>query len=116
MASSQEEKVSTLSDTRNAHVDMFRPPINRAMRVLDKPFFRKTYPISAATVFDNRNIAKTRAALIKSKDTLQLERLSVIREDQDGFPANQEGGSRDRKCLLLKPDVKHDGEFDFWHY
>jgi hypothetical protein len=66
--------------TTSALPPMFRPPVNRAMRVLDRSFFRKTIPLSAATVFDNANIARVRVALAKSQDALNVPRLEVIRE------------------------------------
>lgn len=64
---------------------MFRPPINRAMRVLDRSFFRKIIPLSAATVFDNANIARVRTALAKTRDSLDLPRLEVVREVPSSF-------------------------------
>lgn len=81
---------------------MFRPPVNRAMRVLDRSFFRKTVPISAATIFQNSDISKTRQELVKSKDLLAIPRLNSIQEfkEADGLV---------RKGLLLREDIKHDG-------
>lgn len=83
---------------------MFRPPINRAMRTLDRSFFRKTVPISAAKVYQNSEISRVRKELFASRDLLVLPRLNVVREigDQDGVP---------KKALLLREDLKHDGEF-----
>ncbi len=83
--------------------DMFRPPVNRAMRVLDRSFFVKRIPLSAARVFDNKNISKCRTELTKSKDILFLDRFPTVKVD-DG-----EGGDPKRKCVLLKPEIKHDG-------
>ncbi|KAJ5902755.1 tRNA (guanine(37)-N1)-methyltransferase [Penicillium taxi] len=79
---------------------MFRPPINRAMRTLDRTFFRKTVPIAAAKIFNNSEITKVRKELGNSSDLLALPRLSGIREiaDQDG----------PRKALLLRHDLKAD--------
>jgi tRNA (guanine37-N1)-methyltransferase len=85
-------------------MSLFRPPINRAMRVLDRPFFTKEIPISAARIFDNRLITKFRTDL--SRDLLKLERISSVRTDPD--PGNVEAG---RKCLLLRPEVKVDGAY-----
>ena len=31
--------------------DMFAPPVNRAMKVLDRAFFKRTVPTSAARIF-----------------------------------------------------------------
>ncbi|KAL2352263.1 Met-10+ like-protein-domain-containing protein [Cryomyces antarcticus] len=82
---------------------MFRPPINRAMRTLDRSFFKQRIPISAARIYDNKNISKYRAALEKSKDVLEVERIITIRPDPVAAYANNNG-----KCLLLKPEIKHD--------
>lgn len=84
---------------------MFRPPVNRAMRVLDRSFFRKTVPLSAAAVFKKSDISSARNELGKSKDLLMLPRLNAVREIRE---------SEDlvRKCLLLREDVKHDGLLD----
>ncbi|PLN82273.1 hypothetical protein BDW42DRAFT_184888 [Aspergillus taichungensis] len=80
---------------------MFRPPINRAMRVLDRSFFQKTVPLSAATVFRSTDISKARGELQRNRDLLAMPRLSSIREVR---------GEDDvvRKCLLLREGVKHD--------
>ncbi|GIC86739.1 tRNA(m(1)G37)methyltransferase [Aspergillus udagawae] len=81
--------------------EMFRPPVNRAMRVLDRSFFRKTVPLSAAAVCQNSDISKVRAELHKSRDLLAVPRLNCIRDvtDQDG---------QIKKALLLRETVKHD--------
>ncbi|KAH0550933.1 hypothetical protein GP486_007699 [Trichoglossum hirsutum] len=84
-------------------MSLFRPPINRAMRVLDRSFFTKEVPLSAARIFDNRLITKFRTDL--SRDLLKLERISSVRVDPD--PNNAEAG---RKCLLLRPEVKVDDD------
>ena len=78
--------------------DMFRPPVNRLMKVLDRSFFQKTVPLSAAQVNDSRRIASLRTEL--KQDVLQLERLPVVR------PAQNASGL---KALLLKPEIKADG-------
>ncbi|KAJ5475579.1 tRNA (guanine(37)-N1)-methyltransferase [Penicillium diatomitis] len=80
---------------------MFRPPVNRAMKSLDRSFFRKTVPLAAAKIFEKSQISNVRQALGKSHDLLVLPRLNVIRElkDQDGAV---------RKGLLLREDIKVD--------
>jgi tRNA (guanine37-N1)-methyltransferase len=101
---------------------MFRPPVNRAMRVLDRSFFCKTVPLSAATVFDSSNISRVRGALSKSRDLLQLPRLDPIRpalgEDRRvdaseksslGSTGKLQDDTVSRKCLLLREEIKHDG-------
>ncbi|KAK1140551.1 tRNA(m(1)G37)methyltransferase [Aspergillus melleus] len=79
---------------------MFRPPVNRAMRALDRSFFKKTLPLSAATVFKNSDISKVRGTLNKSQDLLEAPRLNIIREVKVDDAV--------KKCLLLKDGVKHD--------
>jgi tRNA (guanine37-N1)-methyltransferase len=84
---------------------LFRPPIHRAATtVLDRSLFSKTVPIAAARVVENKNISRYRAELQKSKELLQVERITPIRSDPDPIVASKGG-----KCLLLQPQVKHDG-------
>ncbi|KAH0371883.1 hypothetical protein KCU65_g1616, partial [Aureobasidium melanogenum] len=84
--------------------DMFRPPVNRAMRVLDRSFFQKKIPASAARVVDNKTISKCRAELFRSNDVLRLERYQIVRPDPD--EANAKAG---KKCILLRPQVDDKG-------
>ncbi|KAJ5114894.1 tRNA(m(1)G37)methyltransferase [Penicillium alfredii] len=83
------------------HSTMFRPPVNRAMRTLDRAFFRKTVSISAAKIFQPSDISRVRKELTKSLDLLLVPRLNCVRNvtDQDGV---------DRKALLLRETLKHD--------
>lgn len=78
---------------------MFRPPINRAMRALDRSFFKKSVPLSAARIRDNKQISKYRTEL--GHDLLRLDRMPAVRSvrDSDGQEA---------KALLLRPEVKPD--------
>lgn len=85
--------------------NMFRPPVNRAMRVLDRSFFKKHIPLSAARVYDPRTISKIRTQLEKSKDILDQRMILPIRLE----PHPEVAG---RKCILLRPEIRHDGE---WH-
>ena len=78
---------------------MFRPPVNRAMHVLDRSFFKKRIPLAAAKVLDSREIAKCQNLL--KPDLLNLDRLANVRLDPE---ANSTG-----KLLLLKPEVKAEG-------
>lgn len=87
---------------------MFRPPVNRAMRTLDRSFFQKTFPISAARVANNKDISLVRKALEKSKDVLSAPRLQSVQADP--LP---ELASKGRKCVLLRPDVRHDGRLAY---
>lgn len=89
-------------DVPNDLPAMFRPPINRTMRVLDRSFFRKTVPLSAATIYKASDIANVRRELMKSKDMLALPRLAAIREVKDA-----EGEMR--RGVLLREGIKVDG-------
>lgn len=84
--------------------DEMRPPINRAMRTLDRSFFKQIFPISAARLSNNQDISSCRSILSKSKDMLTLERFPSVQPDPDIILAQQ-----GRKCLLLRPDIKPDG-------
>lgn len=90
--------------TPNETSAMFRPPVNRAMRTLDRSFFRRSVPLSVARVFKTSDISNVRKDLIKSRDILLLPRISPIREvkDQDG---------KVWKAMLLREDLKVDGRF-----
>ena len=79
---------------------MFRPPLARGIKTLDRFLFRKTVPLKAARVFDNTNISKIRSQLERSKDALREERLMDVVPDPDAQRA-KEG----RKCVLLRPEV-----------
>lgn len=81
--------------------EMFRPPVNRLMKVLDRSFFQKKIPISAARIFDKKNIAKCRTEL--RQDALQLDRLLLIRP----VPESESRGAKD---MLLKPEIDPEGE------
>lgn len=81
--------------------DMWRPPVNRLMRSLDRSFFQKTIELKAARVFDNKNISRCRIALEKSKDLLFQERLAPVHPDPD--PDLAKAG---KKCIVLRPEVK----------
>lgn len=82
----------------NGDLNMFRPPINRCMKILDRSFFKKSVPISAAQVLDNRQISRLKIEL--KNDLLQLERLLVIRQ----IPTTG------RRALLLKAEIKAKGK------
>ena len=79
---------------------MFRPPINRAMRALDRSFFQKSVPLSAARIRDNKHISRYRKEL--SHDLLKLDRMPAVKCVKD--PEGQEA-----KAFLLRPEVKSDG-------
>ncbi|KAF2481427.1 Met-10+ like-protein-domain-containing protein [Neohortaea acidophila] len=83
----------------SADIDMFRPPIARGMKVLDRSFFEKTVPLKALRIFDNKNISKVRSQL--GKDVLVQERLANVYSDPD--PERARSG---KKCILLRPDIQ----------
>jgi tRNA (guanine37-N1)-methyltransferase len=85
--------------------DMFAPPVNRAMKVLDRSFFQRTVPASAARIFKPQDIARCRKELQLSRDTLPNNRVLPVRPDPDAERA-QKGG----KCLVLKPEIVHNGK------
>jgi len=84
--------------------DMFAPPVNRAMKVLDRSFFQKTIPTSAARIFNPKDISRCRKELTASRDTLPTNRIDPIRADPD-----VEKAAQGIKCLLLRPEVLHSG-------
>ncbi|KAI9710747.1 MAG: tRNA(m(1)G37)methyltransferase [Bogoriella megaspora] len=98
--------IETSTDDSAIPDDMFRPPVNRAMRVLDRTFFQKRIPLCAARIQDNKNISKIRSQLERSRDVLQLERIAAVRFD----PTDQ---NHVRKCVLLKPEIR-EGDSSTW--
>ncbi|KAI4274463.1 MAG: hypothetical protein LQ337_003919 [Flavoplaca oasis] len=84
-------------------IDMFRPPINRAMRILDRPFFQKDVHLAAACVLDSKQIATCRKEL--HDDILKLERLPPIRSVPPSVSTD-----KNSKCLLLKPSTRVEDE------
>ena len=94
------EKNITLPSSAQGSAVMCRPPVNRAMRVLDRSFFKKNVPLYAAKVRDQRNIAKFKSEL--SRDILKLERIQQVQKVCDG-----EGTVS--RVLLLRPDIRTEG-------
>lgn len=88
--------------------NMLRPPVNRAMRVLDRSAFERKVPIAAARIFSNSHISLCRKELEKSKEILHSVRTQLIVPDPDS-----EFAKLGRKCLLLSQDIKHDGTSSF---
>jgi hypothetical protein len=97
--------ISFPSDKSPMAEEMFRPPVNRAMRVLDRSFFQKKIPVSAARVVDNKTISKCRSELFRSKDVLRLERYQIVRPDP-----NEADAKAGKKCIVLRPQVDDKGE------
>ncbi|KAL4953245.1 guanine(37)-N1-methyltransferase [Aspergillus filifer] len=80
--------------------EMYRPPVNRAMKVLDRSFFKRTIPLTAAAVFNKSDISNVRKQLQKSRDIFALPRLSSVNDVKVGNSI--------KKCLLLREEVKYD--------
>jgi tRNA (guanine37-N1)-methyltransferase len=85
---------------------LFLPPVDRSMQTLDRAFFQKTLPLSAARVADVKRIAHIRDVLTKSDDLLQIHPIKLLVDDPDLPKA---------KCMLLKPDVKVAGTYEDWY-
>lgn len=80
----------------------FRPPIVRSgTAALNRALFAQKVNLAAASVHDPRLIAKYRKALTSGREILKADRISPICPD----PTVQ-----GRKCLLLDPSVKAEGE------
>jgi tRNA (guanine37-N1)-methyltransferase len=83
--------------------EVFRPPVNRSMRILDRKFFRKTLPIAAATVFDDRNLSTVRSKVQNARNLLGVFSIKAVVPDET-VPG--------RKCLLLRPGISATGMAD----
>ena len=70
------------------------------MHILDRSFFKKTIPISAATIFENQNLESVRKELARSGDVLSIDAIKIIRDDET---------APGKKCMLLKPAVDATG-------
>jgi tRNA (guanine37-N1)-methyltransferase len=77
---------------------LFLPPVNRAMKVLDRSFFQKKIPLSAARIFRPKDISRVRKEC--ASDLLRVKRVELMPEDPE---------NKARKLLLLWPKVKADG-------
>ena len=82
--------------------EMFRPPVNRAMRVLDRTFFKKRIPLAAARVLKKKEISSCRTKL--GNDMLRLERMSSVVSD-----TRTKDVENDSKSILLGPGVRYNG-------
>lgn len=80
--------------------EAFGPPVNRSMRVLDRSFFQKTLPISAATVFDNRNLSNVRSKVQNAENLLSIVSIKAVIPDET-VPG--------KKCILLRPGIMATG-------
>ena len=78
--------------------EMFRPPVNRAMRILDRSYFKKDVPLAAARVLDNSQINRLRILL--HQDLLQIDRMQNVRPDPE-----ENDVKMGRRALLMRPDI-----------
>jgi len=81
--------------------EVFLPPVNRSMRILDKSFFKKIIPLSALTVFEDRNLSRVRMTLQKAGDLLSINPIKPVRPDET---------TSGHKCILLRPGIESSGE------
>ncbi|KAK5174127.1 tRNA(m(1)G37)methyltransferase [Saxophila tyrrhenica] len=93
--------MATSLDQKHQDEEMFRPPLARGMKALDRSIFQKVVSINAARVFDNKNISKVRSQLERSKDALQQDRIANVLPDPDA-----ERAKVGKKCILLRPEVR----------
>ena len=85
-----------------ASADMFRPPINWAMKTLDRSFFHKEIMLAAACILDKKNIWMHRKEL--SRDVLQIPKVTPIQEiTSDLLPDKTARG------LILNPNIRIEG-------
>lgn len=84
-------------------VDMFQAPVNRAMKILDRSFFRKDINLAAACILDVKKITRYQKEL--STDILEIPRLRAVRSvPVDTLPNGNARG------VLLKPEVRINGK------
>lgn len=82
----------------------FLPPANLAMTTLNRLLFHKTFPMTAAHVFDERDIG--RALKGCKEDLLRSGNLTV-----DVVVREEDSEGRKRVLVRMRPTVKHDGMF-----
>ncbi|ODH13252.1 tRNA (guanine(37)-N1)-methyltransferase [Paracoccidioides brasiliensis] len=107
---------TTADAPTDSESDMFRPPVNRMMRTLDRSFFQKIIPLSAATVFDKKAIGSIKNELLQSKDLIFMNRIIPVRIAREGpfenvvdhWYGSKEGNQTGRRCLLLREGIKAD--------
>lgn len=85
----------------DADSDMIRPPVNRLMKVLDRPFFQKNVRVCAAQILDPKDISKTREEL--KSDVLRMKNVKSI--------VSVAEHERQTKALVLRPGIKNEGTF-----
>jgi hypothetical protein len=79
--------------------EIFKPPVNRSMQVLDRSFFQKVVPLSALSITDVKQISNVRSQLTKSQATIAIPTIKILQDD-DSTPG--------AKCFLLRPGIHAD--------
>ena len=87
-------------------LDMIKPPVNQAMRTLDRSRFTTRVPLVAAVITDNKQISDIRRQL--TEETAKFGRLQSVRPVKDGSGIL-------RKALLLRPEIRKNGIFFHLH-
>jgi len=83
--------------------EIFLPPVNRSMKVLDRSFFKKVIPLAAASIAEAKEISNIRKELDRAGALLRLNPIKTLRDD-DLRPG--------AKCLLLRPGIHPDRKSD----
>lgn len=78
----------------------FLPPVNRAMRTLDRTFFKKMVPVTAARVLDATLLHTIKEKVLK--DLIPFERFNQRYVFNSRLDV-------ETPLLILRPEVKYDG-------
>lgn len=75
------------------------PPVNRLMPALDRGFFKKTVPLTAARIFDQSQLPTIR------------QRIEIDLLEEKRFQTRiQIGKATESEVLVLRPQVRFDGK------
>ena len=96
------DEKTTSSVEESSDIEMLRPPVNQAMRVLDRSLFTRNIPTLAAVISDPSQITHYRNVL--QRDALHMDRIKSVQPVKDGSGQLQ-------KALILRPGVKRHGEY-----
>ncbi|RPA99998.1 hypothetical protein L873DRAFT_1737323 [Choiromyces venosus 120613-1] len=77
----------------------FLPPVNRAMRTLDRAFFKKTIPVTAARIFDATQVHTIKEKILK--DLIPFERFNQRYDFNSKLDI-------ETPLLILRPEVQYD--------
>lgn len=90
--------------------EMLRPPVNRAMRTLDKAFFKKEVLTSAARVPDLKQMSRILGSIKNSKDLCEHREFQNVRDEN--LVRSDDAAQGRAKCIVLHPKIKADGAFE----